>query len=332
VTDLTDSQRYESAILTMAGRNYTIPDLGGNSSSTGTGTYDLGTISLSGSFTLKARHTHANTNTGLWYSDQTSRFTGNPESINLSSVFLDDITPAPTCRMSADPASINAGQSSTLSWSSTNTTSASINQGIGSVAVNGSRAVSPSATTTYTGTFTGPGGTVTCTALVTVGTTPPPPPPSEEEDEDCDGSIGNYVWNDANGDGVQDSNEKGIQGIRVKLTNLDNDDESRYTTSKNGHYEFKDLCEGEYKVTVKDEDVASLTQTYDPDGKKNNKTEVELEGDNDNHTKADFGYRGKPIAPRTGSGNMAIYLSALVSLLSIATYLKIKRAKAYMQK
>jgi len=202
------------------------------------------------------------------------------------------------------------------------------------VAASGTRSVSPNTTTTYTGTFTGPGGTVTCDATVAVGTTPPPPPPpphEEEEEDDCDGSIGNYVWNDANGDGVQDSNEKGIQGIRVKLTNLANDDESRYTTSKNGHYEFKDLCEGEYKVTIKDEDVASLTQTYDPDGKKNNKTEVELKGSHDDHTKADFGYRGKRIAPATGSGSTAIYISIFLSLAAIAGYLKIKKARTALQ-
>jgi len=245
---------------------------------------------------------------------------------------------APTCNMSTNPANITAGGSSTLSWSSTNTTSASINQGIGAVAVNGTRSVSPTSSTTYTGTFTGPGGTVTCNAAVTVGTTPPPPPPPTDDDDDddddvdCDGSIGDYIWDDANGNGKQDDNEKGLSGIRVKLTNFTNDDESTLWTSKNGKYEFKDLCDGEYRVNVKDKDVAHLTQTFDPDGTKNNKTEVTLRGNDDHHRKADFGYKGKPVSPRTGSGDMAIYLSALISIAGVATYLKIKKARAYMQK
>jgi hypothetical protein len=84
--------------------------------------------------------------------------------------------PAPTCSLTASPASITNGNSSTLSWTTTNATSFSIDQGIGSVTPvdTGSRSVTPTATTTYTGTATGDGGTVNCTATVTV-TTPPPP-------------------------------------------------------------------------------------------------------------------------------------------------------------
>jgi FtsP/CotA-like multicopper oxidase with cupredoxin domain len=71
----------------------------------------------------------------------------------------------------ATPATINAGESATLTWQTTGATSVAINQGMGSQPVNGSMAVSPSATMTYTLTATGPSGTTTATATVTV--TPP---------------------------------------------------------------------------------------------------------------------------------------------------------------
>ena len=85
--------------------------------------------------------------------------------------------PAPTCTLSASPTAIQTGGSSTLSWTTTNASAFSINQGIGSLApvAAGSTSVSPTATITYTGTATGPGGTVHCAATVTVTSTPPPP-------------------------------------------------------------------------------------------------------------------------------------------------------------
>jgi hypothetical protein len=70
----------------------------------------------------------------------------------------------------ANPASIATGQSTTLSWSIDNATSASITPGPGTVdAHTGSVAVSPTQTTTYTLTATGPTGQVTQQVTVTVG-------------------------------------------------------------------------------------------------------------------------------------------------------------------
>jgi peptidoglycan-associated lipoprotein len=66
------------------------------------------------------------------------------------------------------------GQSATLSWSTTNATSATIT-GIGPVPVNGSQPVTPSTSTVFTLTATGPGGTVSASTRITL--TPPPPPP-----------------------------------------------------------------------------------------------------------------------------------------------------------
>jgi hypothetical protein len=71
-----------------------------------------------------------------------------------------------------DPPSIVLGATATLSWSVTDATSLTIDQGVGTVA-GSSVPVIPAATTTYTLTVTGPGGRATRTATLTV-TTPPP--------------------------------------------------------------------------------------------------------------------------------------------------------------
>ncbi|HYM13369.1 MAG TPA: peptidoglycan-associated lipoprotein Pal [Bryobacterales bacterium] len=83
----------------------------------------------------------------------------------------------PTVSFSAEPSTIERGQSSTLRWSSTDATSASIDHGIGTVDTNGSREVSPADTTTYNISVRGPGGTARGSATVTVSAAAPPPPP-----------------------------------------------------------------------------------------------------------------------------------------------------------
>ncbi len=70
----------------------------------------------------------------------------------------------------ANPATIQAGQSSTLTWVVQGATTVSISPGIGNVNANsGSTSVSPAQTTTYTLTATGSGGTVNQSVTVTVG-------------------------------------------------------------------------------------------------------------------------------------------------------------------
>jgi peptidoglycan-associated lipoprotein len=78
---------------------------------------------------------------------------------------------------SAEPSSIQRGQSATLNWSVANATDISIDQGLGEIAANGMRQVFPANTTTYTLTARGGGGSLTRSATVTVTAPPPPPPP-----------------------------------------------------------------------------------------------------------------------------------------------------------
>jgi fibronectin type 3 domain-containing protein len=71
----------------------------------------------------------------------------------------------------AEPATVDAaGQTVTLKWTTSDATATSIDNGIGSVPVNGQLTVAPSKTTTYTLTATGVGNPVTSQVTVTVKT------------------------------------------------------------------------------------------------------------------------------------------------------------------
>ncbi|MGH9437867.1 MAG: peptidoglycan-associated lipoprotein Pal [Terriglobia bacterium] len=84
---------------------------------------------------------------------------------------------APTATLTAEPSTIEKGQSATLSWTSANATTLDVEPTVGTVQAQGSQTVTPDESTTYTLTATGPGGTATASARVTVTTPPPPPPP-----------------------------------------------------------------------------------------------------------------------------------------------------------
>ncbi len=77
------------------------------------------------------------------------------------------LAPPPTVTLAASPTSIDRGQSTTLTWSSTSAESAEITPDIGVVPTSGTRKVSPNVTTTYRITVTGADGQ-TATASVTV--------------------------------------------------------------------------------------------------------------------------------------------------------------------
>ncbi len=85
--------------------------------------------------------------------------------------------PSPTASISVSPTSIQAGQSASLTWQTSNATDVSID-GIGAVQPNGSQSVSPSDSTTYHLVAKGAGGTQEATARLTVTQAPPPPPPT----------------------------------------------------------------------------------------------------------------------------------------------------------
>ncbi len=80
--------------------------------------------------------------------------------------------PHPTISLSISPSVVAAGQTANLTWASTNATSVAITPAVlgddvTSVALSGTAAVSPTASTTFTATATGAGG-ITATATATV--------------------------------------------------------------------------------------------------------------------------------------------------------------------
>ena len=93
--------------------------------------------------------------------------------------------PSPTASISVSPDTIQQGQSSTLSWQTSNATDVSID-GVGAVQPSGSQQVTPTDSTTYHLTAKGSGGTQDATTRLTVtpppsAVAPPPPSPSEED-------------------------------------------------------------------------------------------------------------------------------------------------------
>jgi hypothetical protein len=85
------------------------------------------------------------------------------------------VTNPPTINsFTANPTTIHAGESSTLTWNVSNATTVTINQGIGAVSkTTGTKSVTPAATTTYTLTATNSSGTRTANCVVTLADSPP---------------------------------------------------------------------------------------------------------------------------------------------------------------
>jgi hypothetical protein len=61
-------------------------------------------------------------------------------------------------------------------------------------------------------------------------------------------NIGDRVWRDANGNGIQDSGEAGVGGVPVQLLDCSANQLARTTTASNGTYLFSNLPAGSYNV------------------------------------------------------------------------------------
>ena len=106
-----------------------------------------------------------------------------------------NIIVCPSVSIAASPNPIRVGQSTTLSWESSWTTSRSINQGIGSVNANDSRSESPTSTTTYTITGQSPAGSHRDDVTVTVEQLPDPPAPAGLSASPGSETSVNLSWN-----------------------------------------------------------------------------------------------------------------------------------------
>jgi peptidoglycan-associated lipoprotein len=120
--------------------------------------------------------------------------------------------PAPTASISVSPDTIQAGQSSTLSWQTSGATDVSID-GIGAVQPSGSQSVNPAASTTYHLTAKGSGGTQDATTRLTVTPAPPPQTMSTPSptDEDLFGSSIKDVYFDYDKSDMRGDQQAAIQ-------------------------------------------------------------------------------------------------------------------------
>jgi len=120
-------------------------------------------------------------------------------------------------------------------------------------------------------------------------------------------SIGDRVWYDIDGDGVQDAGEPGLEGVDVTVTFLNGpgaaDDEIvTVTTGTDGAWLVDELPGGNYTVTVDAGDIpAGLSPSFDLDGTPDNTWSGMLGGDEAKRD-VDFGYDG------TGSIGDTIWL------------------------
>lgn len=89
----------------------------------------------------------------------------------------------PTVTLQASSGNIQKGESVTLTWSSTDATQLNLQPGVGEVAPEGSTKVSPTESTTYSLTASGPGGNVEAIARVNVAAAAPPPPETPKTPE-----------------------------------------------------------------------------------------------------------------------------------------------------
>ncbi|MEM9846517.1 MAG: SdrD B-like domain-containing protein [Bacteroidota bacterium] len=152
-------------------------------------------------------------------------------------------------------------------------------------------------------------------------------------------ALGDRVWIDSDGDGVQDPNEIGVSGVQITLTGAGADgifgtgDDviATTTTDENGFYLFDNLTPGAYRTEVTSSDPAvtgvqvshdvlddtNYTQTGDPDEfaelatmPDNKQTKSIVLGPGDVFLNSDYGYQPTPANMILGSIGNTIWLDA----------------------
>jgi uncharacterized repeat protein (TIGR01451 family)/fimbrial isopeptide formation D2 family protein len=125
------------------------------------------------------------------------------------------------------------------------------------------------------------------------------------------GSIGDRVWDDLDGDGVQDAGEPGIPGVKLGLIWFDHSgapQAAETTTDGSGNYSFDNLAAGLYFVVVDDTTIPpGLTPSYDLN-RTYNGLSILILGLGEARTDVDFGYSQVPAAPGSGSIGDRIWL------------------------
>src|SRR5262249_8555363 len=66
--------------------------------------------------------------------------------------------------------------------------------------------------------------------------------------ESSQAAVGGFVWNDTNGNGLQDPGETGVANVQVQLFDANNNWKATTWTDSTGHYLFTSVTPGQYYV------------------------------------------------------------------------------------
>ena len=148
-----------------------------------------------------------------------------------------------------------------------------------------------------------------------------------------DGSIGDFVWRDTNGDGTQDSGEPGIANVTLNLIDDINGNGvadpgepvlDTQTTDGTGNYQFPNLPAGNYLVHVTDTN-GELTEMNLTGGTNPHPTTLAV---SQGYRDADFGYTPPPVlgaakfagvVTNPGKGTYSVTYSFVIENLGLVT-------------
>ena len=118
--------------------------------------------------------------------------------------------------------------------------------------------------------------------------------------------VGDFVWLDANQNGIQDEGERGVANIELKLLDASNGDSEVATTTsdENGYYSFNGLAPGDYRVQIvlPTDSIYTLTKKdqgnddskdSDADSSSDYKTDIKSVQSNEFYRDFDFGLIAK---------------------------------------
>jgi len=113
-------------------------------------------------------------------------------------------------------------------------------------------------------------------------------------------SVGDRLWYDENCNGLQDPNEPGIEGVKVRLFDASGGQIGVMYTGTDGLYAFSSVVPGEYTVQVVGNTLPlGLVQSYELDGTLDGIVAISL-SPGEVRTDVDFGYC-PPASPGTGT-------------------------------
>ena len=124
------------------------------------------------------------------------------------------------------------------------------------------------------------------------------------------GSIGDCVWLDRNGNGIQDADEQPVVKAKVRLT-LPDGSTTETSTDATGCYTFRDLPAGRYQVEVK----GNAKPTNGP------KVRVVDLAPGENHVEADFGFNQASVQGVQFQRDNFLSLTGANSLMLLAVAL-----------